>query len=220
LLSTPRSVGGMGVYWDAEARWSRLNFEVIRLVNWDIPMPKYINDYWGQQKFALPDEVGQWKIKTSDVNMSVTDVDKPKTYKYWKYRHTGEAITGPVFLDEVPVLGRDKYLVDAYKHDPVGLRARIQNVGVFDRVQSYSRRSVFLDWLTGNLEFKPPLMLNTSPDLVNLFFMRQFKSHWNRLLSVGNVNRAMVREAAIFCEFATRIAVAKFLNASRWNISS
>jgi hypothetical protein len=125
----------------------------------------------------------------------------------------------PRWKTEVPTFALDKVIVEKWKEDEDSVRDLIEDLSVYNIVLKKARRSVFLDWLSGKLEYKPPIVVGVGQELVSVVFQKLAQAAWGRLLQRGNVNRFDLRKSYTFVEIMTRLMVNDIVEQYTWRIT-
>jgi hypothetical protein len=223
LLHTPKSVGGMGVFAsDPQLPWMDVKYEKTILDDMVVPAPQYLTRFWGVEKDVEPEAVGQWNIKFYQNVAEAREIEKMSAWYISTYNLSivRQSIY-PSWDETVPRLNLDLYIVDLWKENPDKVRSLVVDKGEYDLVFAKCRRSVFLDWLRGDVGFKAPNILNISPDFVNYVYQRiRNQVFRSLLLKRYQIGRKHIRRAALYVERCTREETTELVNKLAWKISS
>jgi hypothetical protein len=227
LLKTPKTLGGLGVLDPGNSNdFLSLTVTTERKVFKKIKAPPYLNEYWRKDIYFYIDEMGDWGIPIFDyrnelekVVDTIIDYEPLKEKIYVQMALSDPLPLTPRWKTEVPTFALDKVIVEKWKEDEDSVRDLIEDLSVYNIVLKKARRSVFLDWLSGKLEYKPPIVVGVGQELVSVVFQKLAQAAWGRLLRRGNVNRFDLRKSYTFVEIMTRLMVNDIVEQYTWRIT-
>lgn len=214
ILTTPKTFGGLGVFEYDGGDMIAVKIIKEQLLEERVQAPKYLEEYWGISRGFLPQDVGYWGVpvvKETAQPMAVTGETR-----LVKMRQGAPKTTRAHWEDGVPRLGLREFVLEVWKDDPDKIRELVSNKADYDIIERKCRRSVFLDWLVGDLEIRKPDVPGVASDMVEVFFEKLSEETWGGLIRRGGVNRADVARMSMYVEFYTRYAALQYVKEYDW----
>jgi hypothetical protein len=224
LLETPKSVGGMGVFPDFNRkRWLSLDYEIEHTLDKRVSVPEYLRKFWRRDKKIWISELGDWgkPLTTTIAREKYTDANYSSMTNY--SMKGGGVDLVPRWKKTVPTLHREQFLSDLLKEEKITgidqIRYLIDNVGDYDYVRKQARKSVFIEWLYGKIDYKSGSIWGIGQDTVDLANLDTARRIWGSLLRRGNANMFHLKRSYWFYEEWTIRNTLSWMNHFMWRKS-
>jgi hypothetical protein len=216
LLRTPKTLGGLGWHKISLGEGYSLKFDLVKEQELKIPTPEYISQFWHESVQFEAEEVGNWHMIFNNLVSSISKVEiVPRVWM----RMTEPISLGPQWNDEVPLFGLKKVIAKEYKRNRDWVYSIVKDKATFLYVEARCRRSVFLNWLEADLDFKTPVVARYGPEMMTVISKDVFERVWGGLLSRGRVNRKALENGRLFGEWEVRNRLYKYERIHNWHIA-
>jgi hypothetical protein len=224
LLKTPRSQGGLGMFPSFNMqKIERLYFEVERTADFMIDAPEYLTRFWDRKKRVWASALGDWGTPlTKTTAYTKTERNNMLTIVNYSIGPEGLGLV-PTWNRDVPTLNRELYIRDLIKKEKETgidhIKQFILRKSEYDIIKKRARRSVFLDWLFGNIDYKHGVIWGVGHDTVDMANRNIARRIWGSLVRRGNANRTKLKQSYLFYEQLSIDRTVRFMNANNWRKS-